>query len=200
MEKLAKTVKTISAFCVIGLLSCGLFSQQAQAAGPITGSITFTGTVSLDAASAGSATMVTAWHGLALGDKPQVQGDDGSFSAFITPGDGVTFSQPWTFNSVGPVPSFWAVDGFTFDLTSSAIFTQGAGSVTVDGIGTISGNGFDPTAGTWHFTTQDPSAESQFSFSASGAAVPENSTVALLTIGALGLAGVHFLGRKRGAA
>jgi hypothetical protein len=199
MGKIIKTVKTISAFCVIGLLSCGLFSQQAQAAGPITGSITFTGTVSLDTASAGSATMVTAWHGLALGDKPQVQGDDGSFTAFVTPGDGVTFHASWSFTS-GAVSSFWAVDGFTFDLTSSAIFTQGAGSVTVDGIGTISGNGFDPTAGTWHFTTQDPSAESLFSFSASGAAVPENSTVALLTIGALGLAGVHFLGRKRGAA
>jgi hypothetical protein len=197
MEKMKTPAKTISALWVIGLLSCGLFCQQGQAAGPITGDITFTGLVSLDTGSAGTATMVTAWHGLAPGDKPQVQTGDGSFmTPLVTPGDGVTFSPSWSFNS-GAVPSFWAVDGFTFDLTSSSIFTQGAGAVTVNGIGTISGNGFDPTAATWSFTTQDPSAEGEFSFSASGAAVPESSTVALLTIGALGLATMHFLGRKR---
>jgi hypothetical protein len=194
--------KTIPALWVIGLLSFGLFGQQAQAA-PVTGNITFTGGVELDTASAGTATMVTAWHGFATGDKPQVQTDDGSFAAFVAPGAGVTFSQPWTFNSVATVPSFWAVGGFTFDLTSSSITNQnptpGSGAVTVDGIGSISGNGFDPTAGTFHFTTQDPSAESVFSFSAATGAIPESSTVALLTIGALGLTGMHFLGRKRRA-
>jgi hypothetical protein len=195
--------KTIPALWVIGLVSCGLFGQQAQAA-PVTGNITFTGTVSLDTASAGTATMVilNGWHGLAPGGLPQVQFGDGSFDTtpghFVTPGDGVTFASPWSFNS-GAIPNFWSVDGFTFDLTSSAIppGMQTANAVAVNGIGTISGNGFDPTPGTWSFTTQNPAAEAQFSFSASGSAVPESSTVALLMTGALGLAGMHCLGRKR---
>lgn len=140
--------------------------------------------------------MVTAWHGLAPGDKPQVQGADGDFATFVTPGDGVTFNAPWSFNS-GAIPSFWSVDGFTFDLTTSSIFTQTANAVTIDGVGTITGNGFDPTPGTWHFTTQNPAADSLFSFSAAAAdPVPEGSTVALFTAGALGLAGMRFLSKK----
>jgi hypothetical protein len=197
--------KTIPALWVIGLVSCGLFGQQAQAA-PVTGNITFTGGVVLDTASVDTATMVLSWHGFAAGDKPQVQTGDGSFDLvapghIVTAGDGVTFFQPWSFNS-GAIPSFWTVDNFVFDLTSSAVFSQppGGNAVIVHGIGTISGNGFDPTPGTWSFTTQNPSAESQFSFSASSSAVPESSTVALLMTGALGLAGMHFLGRKRSVA
>ena len=50
------------------------------------------------------------------------------------------------------------------------------------GEGTISGNNFDPTAGTWHFTTQDPANnQGLFSFSAQINVVPDGgSTVALL--------------------
>ena len=110
--------KGLRAFLLGGLISCGLFYQQAQAAG-ITGDITFTGTVNLNTTSAGTATQVTAWHGLAAGN-PQVQDVDGDFATFVTPGDGVTFVHLWSFNS-GAIPSFWSVDGFTFDLTSSSI-------------------------------------------------------------------------------
>ena len=49
---------------------------------------------------------------------------------------------------------------------------QGNGFVSVSGTGTITGNGFDPTPGTWTFTTQNPPANGVFSFSASTTAVP----------------------------
>src|SRR6266576_5784939 len=179
--------RNVAAILAIGLIACGLLCQQAQAQGPITGNITFAGTVNLDTSSASNATMVilNGWHGLAAGDKPQVQSRDGDFTAFVTPGDGTTFHSPWSFNS-GAITSFWSVDNFTFDLTISSIITQtggpGSGAVTVAGTGTVSGNGFTPTAGTWNFTTQDPSASSQFSFSAA-TGVPEANTVALFTIG-----------------
>jgi hypothetical protein len=144
--------------------------------------------------------MVTAWHGPGTADKPQVQSRDGNFATFVNLFDDTTFVPSWTFNS-GAVMNFWSVDGFTFDLTTSAILSQtGNGFLAVAGTGTVSGNGFTPTPGaTWTFTTQDPPAGQprEFSFSASTSAVPEGSTIALLGIGGLGMAGVHFLRKKR---
>ncbi len=191
--------KRLRAFLLGGLISCGLFYQQAQAAG-VTGDITFTGTVNLDTASAGTATMVTGWHGLSTtptSGLPQVQDAEGDFATFVTPGDGVTFFHPWSFNS-GAILSFWSVDGFTFDLTSSSIASpRPSNAVTVDGIGTISGHGFDPTPGTFHFTTQDPSADAQFSFSAAGEAVPEPMTIVSLLGGSSLLGAIVFVRRRR---
>lgn len=179
---------------VISLLS-GLFCTWAQAQGPITGDITFAGSVSLDTATVNTATEVMAWHGLATGDKPQVQSHDGSFNGFVTDGDGTTFHAPWTFNS-GPVSGFWSVDGFTFDLISSHIVQQGNGSLFVQGTGDVSRNGFTTTPGTFNFTTQDPSASARFSFSAA-TAVPESSAAVLFAIGGLCVAGGKFLRRKK---
>jgi hypothetical protein len=181
--------KTILAVLVIGFVSCALFSEQAQAT-LITGNITFFGTVSLDG-NANTATMVTAYHGLGGTGSPFVASADGSFTGL----DGVatTFTAPWSFNS-GAVASFWSVGGFVFNLSSSSITVQAGGSLIVDGIGTITGNGFDATAGSWHFTTQNPSARGVFSFSgATGTSdVPDGgSAVALLGIAFMGLEGLR---------
>jgi hypothetical protein len=188
MKSLSKTILAVLATAVI---TCGLFCQHVQAV-PISGNITFTGTVSLNTNSVNTATMVTGWHGLGAGGLPQVASHDGDFNGSVKDGDGVTIAFPWSFNS-GAVPNFWSVDGFVFNLTSSSITAQGKGSVTVSGTGTISGNGFDLTSGTWNFTTQNPSASSRFSFSASGgAAVPDGgSGVALLGIALVGIEGLR---------
>jgi hypothetical protein len=185
--------KTILAVLVTAIVTCGLLSQHAQAVS-IKGNITFTGTASLNTNSANTATTVTGWHGFGSGGLPQVADHDGDFNGFVTDGDAVTIVFPWAFNS-GAVPNFWSVDGFVFNLTSSSIIAQGSGSVTVAGTGTISGHGFDQTSGTWNFTTQNPSANSRFSFSAAGAAgVPDGGAgVALLGIA---LTGVEVLRRK----
>jgi hypothetical protein len=208
--------KTILACLAIGLLSCGFLTQQAQAQiqgstdlptppapGPIIGNITFAGTVNLDTASASNATAVTGWHGLSTTPTtglPQVQNHDGSFNGFVTDGDGTVFHAPWSFNS-GSIPSFWSVDGFTFDLLTSALISHtggpGSGSLHAAGTGTISGNGFTPTSGTWNFTTQDPSAQSEFSFSAASAAVPEPSSAFLSAIGLAAIVALKFSRRPR---
>jgi hypothetical protein len=189
--------KGLRAFLLGGLISCGLFYQQAQAAA-ITGDITFTGTVTLDTSSAGTATMVTGWHGIGGVGVPAVQTVDGTFGNFIAPGGGVTFHAPWSFNS-GAISSFWTVNGFTFDLTSSAIppGSQTAHAVVVNGVGTVSKPGFDITPGTFSFTTQDPSANSFFSFSGSSAAVPEPATIISLLSGSSLLGAVMFIRRRR---
>jgi VPDSG-CTERM motif len=179
--------KTILAMLAIGFISCALFSEQAQAT-PITGNITFFGTVSLDG-NANTATMVTAYHGLGGAGSPFVASADGSFTGLD--GFAATFTAPWSFNS-GAVANFWSVGGFVFNLFSSSITVQAGGSLIVDGTGTITGNGLDATAGSWHFTTQNPSARGVFSFSAATGAVPDGgSAVALLGIAFLGLEGLR---------
>jgi hypothetical protein len=195
MKTLSKTILTVLA---TGVITCALFCPQAQAA-LMTGNITFAGNVTLDTSSAGTATAVTGWFGLGAGGLPQVQTHDGNFAPLVTNGDAVTFHTPWSFAS-GAITDFWVVDGFHFNLTSSSITTQGGGAVTVDGTGSILGNGFDPTPGSWHFTTQDAAANAHFSFSAASGTVPEGgSAVALLGIALAGIEGARRVLRARKA-
>jgi hypothetical protein len=206
MKTLAKTILAVLA---TGMISCALFSQQAQAdpqtLGPVTGSITFGGSVELDTASAGNATAVTAWHGFGGIGAPVVVDRDGSFAlvnvlapvAFATP-PWYFFTGPGNPLAPGPIVNFWSVGGFSFELTASSIFAQGGNpaGVIVTGYGWITGNGFDATYGTWSFSTQDPGVgqPARFSFSAASGAVPDSgSTVAFL---GLALVGVEALRRR----
>jgi hypothetical protein len=114
--------KIILAAFSVALFACAAFAPQSQAV-PVTGSITFAGTVELNTASAGTATTVTAWHGLGAGGNPQVQSSSGSFALFAPAGAAGVFSAPWSFNS-GPIMAFWTAGGFTFSLTVSTIMAQ----------------------------------------------------------------------------
>jgi hypothetical protein len=199
--------RTILAIGAIPLLSASFFCHQAQAQGPITGNITWAGSVELDTSSAATATEVTVWHGTSttpITGAPKVQSVDGNLATFINVGDGTLFQPNWFFNTSTPITNFWSVDGFTFTLTASAIPPGGqggtppnAGFVTAFGTGTVSGHGFTPTAGTWSFSTQDPGAGTpkQFSFSAA-TSVPEGSTMILLAMGGVCLLGGKLLRRK----
>jgi len=177
---------------------CGLLSQQAQAAGPIKGSIDFIGTVAYDTTSLATATEVNTWV------SSFVSKDTFDFSS-ISAGTNATMGAPWQFNSGTPaVPlpgpgksSLWQVGGFTFDLTSSTVVAQSPNFLNVTGIGTASGNSFDPTPGTWSFTSTKSNGQDSQTFGfQSSTVVPESGTVVLLASGTLFLASVHFLRRK----
>jgi hypothetical protein len=194
--------KTMLAVLATGFISCALFRQEAQAV-PITGAITFAGTVTLDTASAGTATAVVAggWHGAGGVGSPTVMSRQGDFATFASNVDPITFAAlQWNFNSPAGQPGvFWSVGGFTFNLTESHIFFQGGfpAGVIVNGIGVLHHAGFDDTIGTWSFSTQDPRAgiPPVFSFSAaSGSTAPDSGSSAALL--GLALAGVEALRRK----
>ncbi|EEF62393.1 VPDSG-CTERM sorting domain-containing protein [Pedosphaera parvula] len=166
------------------MLALGTWSVSAT---PINGTITFAGGVTLNNADAGAATAVTGWVA------PFVQSSGGDFGS-IAVNTPVSIHAPWSFNS-GPVASFWSVGGFTFDLISSSIAATVPGvGVVVTGTGTISGNSFTPTVGTWSFSTQNPSANAIFSFSASTGAVPDSGTTLVLL--GCALSGVGLLRKK----
>lgn len=66
-----------------------------------------------------------------------------------------------------------------------------AASLHVIGTGMVMGNGYDPTPGTWSFTTQEPSAGNRFTFSASSAVPDGGTTVAMFGFSLLGLYGAR---------
>lgn len=163
-----------------------------SATNAIEGNITFSGGATLDTGNANTAHAVTSFKNTV------VQSVSGDFDTFINDLDPATFSASWFFDPSTPTSGLWSVGGFTFDLLTSTIVARGSGSLTVSGTGTISGNSFDPTFGTWMFTTQNPGANGTFSFSASGLSVPDGgSAVSLL---GLALIGIEVLRRKHKAA
>jgi VPDSG-CTERM motif len=180
--KLMKLSKTRLALLTTGMLSCGLFSQQSQATA-ISGNIQFAGEVQFDTNSLATAKKVGTWydvfHNAGFSSVTSATVD----LAGIAPGTQATMGQPWAFNPSTPTASLWSVGGFTFDLLSSTIVTQNASTLVIEGSGIVSGNGFDPTAMDWMFTTQSSGGRTRttFSFSANGVAVPDSgSAVALL--------------------
>ena len=177
--------KTFLAVLAIGALSSALFSQQAQAT-TINGIINFAGAVRLNGPF-GTATAVTAWL------NPHVEaGSTGDFAS-IPVNTPVAFTAPWQFSPSVPVPALWSVAGFTFDLLSSTVIMHTNSVLAIEGTGVVSGNGFTPTQMTWSFTTQRRGG-STFSFSATGATVPDGgSAVALL---GLALTGLEVVRRK----
>ena len=179
-----------------GLLSCALFSQQAQA-DTIQGNINFAGSVVFDTNDLATVTRVNTWYDVFgnPGFSNVTKGATGDFGG-IAPGTDATMAQPWIFNPSTPTPGLWSVGGFTFDLLSSTVVTQNSTFLNIRGIGTISGNMFNPTPGTWAFTVQNSGGGllTDFSFSANSQGVPDGgSAVALLGIA---LVGIEVLRRK----
>ena len=177
------------AVCAMMALSAILLASPAQSA-PIQGSIDFGGVVTFDTMSLATATRVNVWN------SSFVLQDSGNFSS-IAPGTNSTMAAPWIFNPSTATPSLWSVGGFTFDLSSSTIISQSSTFLDIRGVGTISGNGFDPTPGTWSFSASrgDGGNASNFGFQAQSAAIPEASTVALLAVGSV-LIGRRWWRRK----
>jgi hypothetical protein len=169
---------------------------QGVQATPITGVIGFSGTATTDSANAPSSTEVISWGTSAIGLHT------GTFAG-LSSSAGVVLFSPWFFNS-GALNNFWVVtDGanqYTFNLSSSSVFSTSAISVTIVLAGTVSSSvlGLDPTAWSGSMTLQNPSAPGQGGFnyteSISFNSVPDGGTTALLLGSAL--SGLALIRRK----
>jgi MYXO-CTERM domain-containing protein len=175
---------------ILGTAMLPLLSITTSAA-PVSGNIGLSGTAQLNSGSAQTATEVVSWGDSTVG------ADSGSFAS-ITPGTAAVMSEPWTFNS-GVLNNYWTVGGFTFNLSSSSIYSQNGGFLNVVMQGTVLGNGYDPTAFIGTFQVADPSANGSTTFtermSFTGAPEPGTS-LWWLGLTALGLALVRRKNRR----
>jgi hypothetical protein len=176
--------KTILAVLAIGFISCGLFSQQAQAT-PIQGIINIGGGVQLNGPFA-TATAVSSFPNAHV----EIGGTD-DFAGIAV--NTLVTMTPWTFSPSTPTPALWSVGGFTFDLLTSTVVSHNNQFLTLTGTGIVKGNGLEDTAMEWSFSTQNMGG-TIFSFSGTGVAVPDGgSAVALL---GLAFVGIEVLRRK----
>ena len=190
-----KKIKYAAVFAVAFVLI-----QTIQAV-PVTGAIGFTGAVTYNTSSAGTASQVTSWVAPTM-----VNLSSGAFAGLN--GSIATFSgSVWNFNTILPINNFWAVGGFSFQLLSSSITAQGGtpginGFVVVNGTGIVTGpanSNYDPTTLSWSFTSQDPFIQGTanrwtFSASANSVAVPDGGATVMLL--GLALSGVALLKKK----
>jgi hypothetical protein len=183
-----------SIFRIIGAATVVLALTQSIQAVPITGSLNFTGQAVLNSSSVNTATAETSWVG------PFLTGNSsGSFSGIASNSPVLMAIYTWSFNTPSAsVSGFWSVGGFSFQLQSSHIASQGGGSLSVSALGMVTATGFDPTLMQWNFSARDAgSSPPTFAWSATTMNVPDGgATVMLLGIA---LSGVALLKRKLSA-
>ncbi|PYL63470.1 MAG: hypothetical protein DMF25_10630 [Verrucomicrobia bacterium] len=200
MKNLTKTLTVLA----VGLLSCGLFCQQAQA---ITGDVMFAGSATASGASGAGATTITftnPWHVVAgTGDYAAVTfGTPATFFGFTFTGDGTgaTLTAPVT-----PQWSFvFGGNTYTFDLLALTSGHVESGSMAFTGTGTAFINGSDATAANWSLEGATGGGGFTFTLSSSttgtvGGVPDGGSAVALLGIALAGIEGARRLIRSRKA-
>lgn len=106
-------------------------------------------------------------------------------AAGITQGDSGDIFD-FQFAPFSPAPhTLWSIGGFDFELQAVSVVFQNHMFLVLEGVGEVSGNGFDATYGAWNLTAN--SAFTLFNFS-SGTVVPEPGSLLLVSIGVLGFA------------
>jgi len=195
-----KITKTILAAVAAAALTLG--SAQANHIGTaITGDIDFAGQAFFNTNSLATATSVVNFRSSGgTNNSADVTEATGDFATTVTTGDLASFPHIYQFNPSAPTTPLWTVGGFTFNLTSSTVVLQNSSFLIIEGSGTLTGNGYAATAGTWAFTSQqaDGSIRDSFSFSANTGAVPGQVPDGGTTVALLGaaLVGVAALRRK----
>jgi len=191
----AKTACLILAITGIGL------STQATPI-PITGSISFAGTTTIDGASFVSATRFMSFENVTVGAPSALSGNYVGTSGAAVTVTPFTWSPPTASTPVNPLWTF--VSGgntYSFDLSVLHVDYASDTGLLLSGLGTafITGPGLDflATTGTWNLSSQTL-GQSSFTFSSTTTVpngVPDGgTTVTLLGGSVLGLA---LIGRKQ---
>ena len=205
---------------IVGAAAVAVALVSTAQATLISGNIGFSGNVTLDTATAQTATIVTGWSDTGGGANHElVTSGTGTLSGstgLVPITSEVTFNSPWTFDSGGsgtaPNPLWTFINGsgvttsfnlqiWTTQLSFNAL--TGKWSDTIGGLGLMhtSATGYTDTQYDFSVTLQDPASNpglQQFTFSASQAPVPPVVPDGGMTVMLLGaaLSGLGLLRRK----
>jgi VPDSG-CTERM motif len=189
--------KTMLAVVATGLLSCGLFCQQADA---FTGNVLFAGTVKASGSSqTGHTTGLMFTNPWVVASVPAPDGAYAGTAGSLTTMTNFSFTGTGTGAVLvgGTVVNEWSFSSggntYSFNLESLTSATVTSGTIAMSGTGTAFINGGQATAATW--ALQGTGTNFKFTFSSSStSAVPDGgSAVALLGIA---LAGIEIVRRK----
>ncbi|MDH3588161.1 MAG: PEP-CTERM sorting domain-containing protein [Gammaproteobacteria bacterium] len=175
------------------LLASTLLLPFVAGATPITGNIAMIGQLSTtcDVAVCG----LNNADGLIFLTDGFVIAADGDFAA-----NGVAFGSlaamsDFSFDPFATVDPLWTVSIFSFALESIDV-SQGVEFLELSGAGTVSGLGFDDTAGLWTLSSQGGDGDLEFSWSSTAlAAAPEPGILMLMGLGLIGGLGARRLTR-----
>ena len=124
----------------------------------------------------------------------------GDYAGLLALGSAVSYSN---FNYNVPINTatnqlIWTHANATFTLTSFTLIDEPGTGVTLEGTGTATLVGFDPTPGFWSFSASQASSQSIFTFQSTNISpipgVPDSGTTALLL--GVGLMGLGFAARR----
>jgi hypothetical protein len=180
-------MKNILTILAVATIAAAL-TQTVQAIPSISGAIAISGAATLNTASVNTASEVTSWGA------NTVASDSGTFPISLD-GDSVTMTpSTWHFSS-GALNDFWSVGGFTFNLLSSSIASQGSGEVFVLLYGTVSATGYATTDFSGTLAIQNPPGSgTTFSENFSFGSVPDGASTVLLL--GTALSGLALIKRK----
>jgi len=186
------------------LLTIASFAVSLQAVPiPITGSLSFAGTTTINGTSFVSATRFTSFQNVTVGAPSALSGSYVGTSGAAVTMTPFIWSPPTASTPVNPLWTFVSGgDTYSFDLSVLHVDYASPTGLLLSGIGTalITGPGLDflDTTGTWNLSAQTLNLAT-FTFSSTtsipAAAVPDGGTTATL-LGA-SLIGLTFIGRKQ---
>jgi len=172
-----KSVIKVLSICFLAILSLNVNAATINGSFGVVGGLSATG--GADLSSVTDISLSYAWGGdISNGDTSNV------VFASANPNPGAVAS----LTSFAPVSGFLSIEGWSLELTSLSIIDQTSSLLSLEGTGTLTGNGFDPTDATWTFSTT--SIDSYNMSVQTVAVVPVPAAVWLFGSGLIGLVGV----------
>ena len=189
--------KQVTSALIVGA-GVGLFTASSMAAS-IQGGLDLSGTLTLTGGTSFATATTVDFLDVSGGQNRNKAEVDLAYGDLASLEDQVADMNDFVFapNYAASNP-LWTVGGFSFDMQSINVTLHDSSFLHITGDGILQGNGYDPTLGTWSFSSRnssDPYARFTWSAGTTASPVPEPASMLLFGAGLASLAG--FAKRKK---